>query len=321
MSKEPAVFPLSPSLILPDSRGEFTLYLKQGGKLVLYTKKGEVFTRAHRARLMESGVKHIYTQLDEKHDYDHYVQDNLGALLSDEDIPLEERASAWYGASVSLVQDVFEEKMPKPLTKSRFNKIKSLVKASVSFFKEPESLKELARFITRGYGLYHHGIGTMVLTCSVLNTYDRMDKVLLVGCATGAILHDIGRTQFPAELNAKDPGTLTEEEWTIVKSHPAVGVSMCSQMPLMQESLHCILFHHEESDGSGYPSGALDEHIPFYCKVLNLCNKYDNLTRSKGYRPAFSPFEALKLVKAQQGFYEPEMLKRLILVLSRAELT
>jgi len=318
--KTGGLFKISPYMVIPSRVGGFSLYLKQEEKFVLYAEKGELFTSAHKERLGKLDVKHLYVKAEDYSGYATYVQDNLLELLYDETIPARERARAWNDATVALAREAFDKDLPNSLDRRRFKKIHSLIQNSLKFFARDDALKELARFIKEGDELYHHGIGTMVITITVLSTFVKDDSDLLAAVGMGAMLHDIGKMELPDDLFTRYWDNLNPSEQEMVKSHPALGVGLCSSLPLPQETLQCILFHHEREDGSGYPSGALGELLPTYVKVLAMCNVYDNLTRGSAGRKKLTPFEALTRIKGMRKGHNPEMLKRLIAVLSKADL-
>ncbi|MGE4557250.1 MAG: HD-GYP domain-containing protein [Desulfovibrionaceae bacterium] len=317
---DPKVFPVSPLLFLPETVGEFAVYLRQGGRLVLYVNKQETFTRAHRDRLMDSGVERVFIASQDREGYDYYVQMNLGRLLSDESIPLEERVQAWRQASASIVKDVFQEKLPRPLSKKRFSDVLALVDATTDFFSNPESLRRIAKFINHGFSLYHHAIGVMVLTVSVLHACEGVSRREMVDACLGAMLHDMGKTRIPAPVLGKKPEHMSEEERGMIHSHPMMGAGMCLQMPVSKLTQDIVLFHHERHDGSGYPSGLLGEEAPLPVRVVSACNVYDSMTRNLPGRAAKRPYDALSTMNARREYYDPQVLRRLIMVLANAEI-
>jgi len=319
--KQGGLFKVSPYMVIPSRVGGFSLYLKQDESFVLYAEKGVLFTDEHKDRLGKLGVDHLYIKAEDYNHYAIYLHDNLLELLDDEAIPARERARAWNDATVSLAKKAFDRNLPGAMDKRRFTMIRKLINNSLKFFARDDALKELSRFIADGSELFHHGIGVMVLTASVLTSYIKDDADLLIAVAMGAMLHDIGKLELPEDLFKRRYDGLSQAEQDMIKSHPALGVGICSSLPLPQETLQCILFHHERQDGKGYPSGAQGDLLPSYVKVLALCNEYDNLTRGVGKNKRLTPFEALTRIKSQRNAHDPEMLKRLIAILSKAELT
>lgn len=320
-AKKPGLFKVSPYMVIPSRVGGFSLYLKQDDNFVLYAEKGELFTDEHKERLGRLGVDHLYVKAEDYRHYATYLNDNLLELLDDEAIPPRERARAWNDAALSLAKKSFDRSLPQGTDKRQFRKIQTLIRNSLKFFTRDDALKELSRFIADGGELYDHGIGTMVLSISVLNTFVRDDADLLVAVGMGAMLHDIGKLELPSDLFNKRWDSLSQQEQDMIRSHPALGVGICSSLPMPQETLQSILFHHEREDGTGYPSGALGAMLPAYVKVLALCNEYDNYTRGMHGRKVLTPFEALNRIKSHRNAHDPDMLKRLISILAQAKIT
>ena len=72
-----------------------------------------------------------------------------------------------------------------------------------------------------------------------------------------ALLHDVGKRAIPQEILNK-PGQLTQEEFSIMKSHTTQGCDLLERIPELRE---CEVFplicdvcrhHHERWDGNGY---------------------------------------------------------------------
>lgn len=311
---------VSPYMVIPSRVGGFSLYLKQDGKLVLYAEKGELFTDEHKQRLALLGVEHLYVRGADYASFATYLQDNILDLLEDESIPVGERARAWNDATVSVAREAFDRSLPSPIDKRQFRRIRKLIADSLKFLARDDALKELARFIRDGDEQFRHGIGVMVLTVTTLCSFMKEESDLLVAVGMGAILHDIGKLELPQEIFTRKFDNLSRADKDLVRSHPALGVSLCSSLPLPQETLQCILFHHEREDGTGYPSGSTGAMLPSYVKVLSLCNLYDNLTRGREGR-RMTPYEALTHIKSLRSSFDKDMLRRLITVLAKADLT
>jgi len=120
----------------------------------------------------------------------------------------------------------------------------------------------------------------------------------------GAILHDIGKTKVPLSILNK-PSALTKAEYDIVKAHTQYGHDEAIKIfpNLHKDSLACILSHHENIDGTGYPSGLAGSNIPFFAQIVALADIYDALTTVRTYRGAASklPYEAIQYLMDNSG--------------------
>lgn len=98
-----------------------------------------------------------------------------------------------------------------------------------------------------------------------------------------ALLHDVGKIGVPNDIINK-PGRLTKEEYEVIKEHPVMGssiLSSISESPYLSEGAH---FHHEQYDGSGYPSGLRGNEIPALARILAVADAYDAMTSKRSYR-------------------------------------
>ena len=118
--------------------------------------------------------------------------------------------------------------------------------------------------------------------------------------AIGGLLHDIGKLRIPDAI-LKKPGPLTDEEYEVVKHHPDWGDQLAGELGLPDRVRRLIRHHHERLDGTGYPDGRVSEQIDLDVRVLTVCDVYDALISPRVYRDAWSPGQALRTLKAEEG--------------------
>jgi putative nucleotidyltransferase with HDIG domain len=107
--------------------------------------------------------------------------------------------------------------------------------------------------------------------------------------AQGAWLHDIGKLAIPDAILLK-PGALTEQEWTIMRSHAQLGFDLVKRIHFLADAAEIILTHHERCDGSGYPRGLKTADIPLGARIFAVADTVDAMTSDRPYRSAL-PFE------------------------------
>lgn len=114
----------------------------------------------------------------------------------------------------------------------------------------------------------------------------------LVSLVIGALVHDIGKLAVPASL-LETPRHLTEDEWRIVREHPAAGESLVSGH-LRHPSVRAIVrSHHERMDGLGYPDGLRGDEIPLVARIVAVADAFDAMVAERPYAPARPPADAL----------------------------
>ena len=100
-----------------------------------------------------------------------------------------------------------------------------------------------------------------------------------------AILHDIGKIGIPEQILNK-PEKLTEDEYEIMKRHPAIGASIINHIDFLQPVVSLILHDHERWDGRGYPHGLGGEEIPLGSRIIAVIDAYDAMAVDRVYRKA-----------------------------------
>ncbi|MBK7928517.1 MAG: response regulator [Bryobacterales bacterium] len=130
----------------------------------------------------------------------------------------------------------------------------------------------------------------------------------LVALHRGGFLHDIGKVSVPDAILFKK-GSLTEEEWIVMRGHTVKGEEICRPMKTLAPVLPIIRSHHERWDGTGYPDGLKGEQIPLTARILQIADIFDALTTARPYKPAFSRAEALSTLDAEaaRGWRDVEL--------------
>ena len=72
---------------------------------------------------------------------------------------------------------------------------------------------------------------------------------------SAGLLHDIGKFVLPDSILKSGRRRLTDAEWEAIKTHPAEGARIVSEIDGYQPIGEIILAHHERLDGRGYPRG------------------------------------------------------------------
>ncbi len=142
---------------------------------------------------------------------------------------------------------------------------------------------------------------------------DEEMEVLRRGC----ILHDIGKIGVPDYILLKR-GPLTDKEWTVMQSHPTIGVNICNGLKSMKGTVDIIGCHHEKMNGSGYPYGLSGDEIPKLVRVFQVADVYDALKSERPYKKPFSTERIMEtfIEEADKGWWDPEITSVLIGVLN-----
>jgi response regulator RpfG family c-di-GMP phosphodiesterase len=136
-----------------------------------------------------------------------------------------------------------------------------------------------------------------------------------------APLHDVGKIGIPDNILHK-PDKLDEEEWETMKVHAEIGHNILkgSNRNIIQAGAVIARDHHENWDGTGYPSGTKGEDIHLYGRIVALADVYDALRHNRCYKDAWDQNEAVKWVQEQSGTkFDPNLVKVFIKALDKVE--
>jgi ribonuclease P protein subunit RPR2 len=126
------------------------------------------------------------------------------------------------------------------------------------------------------------------------------DLAELPGLQYAFLLHDLGKIGVPDAVLHK-AGPLSEEEWALMRQHPAIGLRILEGVTHMDVVREVVYSHHERWDGNGYPQGLRGEAIPRAARVFAAVDAFDAITTDRPYRAGASLDEALARLRAASG--------------------
>lgn len=286
------------SLAKPGMRLAKKIFSEEG--LVLLAENVELDARMIR-RLTDCGISYIYIK-------DPRLQDTvIPDIISEETIR----------SALKEIRQSFRQMMDRPngkrgvtypyISKSYYNMMNMVIDDLTA---HEDAMIMLMNLNSVDHYLYQHSLNVCVYTTllGIAEGYTR-DELMVLGM--GAALHDIGKSQIPADV-LKKPGQLSHEEYELMKLHAEIGYRMLKDEPNMPLLVaHCAYQHHERLDGSGYPRGIRGNEIHDYAKWIGLVDSYDAMTTTRIYRAAMLPHQAIELMYAGSGtLYEQRMVQQ-----------
>lgn len=138
---------------------------------------------------------------------------------------------------------------------------------------------------------FDHSLRVSILAANVAKwlgySYSQIEEV-----AEAGLLFDIGKMKIPQYILKKE-GSLTDEEFVIMKKHTQLGYSVLLRTKGISSSVkYAALQHHERMDGSGYPLRLKSGQIHEYAKIVMICDIFDAMISKKPYGKGFSKIEA-----------------------------
>ena len=147
---------------------------------------------------------------------------------------------------------------------------------------------------------FSHSVNVFLIATALLEPFAR-DREELASFAQAALLHDVGKSRIPYEILHKR-GTLTDEEFRIMRTHPVHGAEILQQSdaadPLAIEVAYC---HHMRDDDLGYPVPGLPIEPGPITAVVQISDMFEALTAHRPYKPGRSAWNAIQTILDTPG--------------------
>jgi len=124
---------------------------------------------------------------------------------------------------------------------------------------------------------------------------EELDKLRIA-----ALLHDVGKIGVEDRV-LKKPGSLTPEEFGLMKQHTVKGANIMRPVSQLKEMLPGIELHHEHMDGRGYPYGLQGQQIPLMARIIGVADTLDAMTTNRPYQTAMELDYAMNRIRALTG--------------------
>ena len=129
----------------------------------------------------------------------------------------------------------------------------------------------------------------------------RQNEIYMMG-----LLHDVGKIGVPDDVINKT-GTLTEEEFELIKDHPVIGSRILRSIKDRQRLSIGARWHHERFGGGGYPDGMAGDEIPIEARIIAVADAYDAMTSSRSYRDIMPQEKVREQIEKGMGTqFDPE---------------
>ncbi len=137
-----------------------------------------------------------------------------------------------------------------------------------------------------------HSENVANLVCRICE-YLHCKKFFTIHATICGYLHDIGKLFIPPEILNK-PGSLTDEEYEVIKTHTTLGYEMCMKDLKLRPYADGPLYHHEALNGTGYPQGLTKDEIPYVAQIIRVADEYDAIVTKRQYTTHINISETLK---------------------------
>ena len=192
------------------------------------------------------------------------------------------------------------------------NNIYELKNIIIELLKNDKIINMMIPLRVIGDNIFKHCLSVAFYAVAVgKKMYFPVNRLFILG--TAALLHDVGMAEMPREIVNKK-GQLTETEKVIIQKHPRYGFEIVQNAGgFSAEIYNIILEHHERYDGTGYPSGLVNDKIHTMAKIISVCDVYDASINDRPYRTKHTRRESVEYLLGSGNYYfNHEIVKALI---------
>ena len=220
------------------------------------------------------------------------------------------RASRICAKSREAVVSMFREaRMGKAIDAEQAQDLVEEISSSV--LRNPGALISLARLKTADDYTYMHSVAVCALMIALARQLGLDDDATRQAGMAG-LLHDLGKALMPPEILNK-PGKLTDEEFAVMKTHPAEGHKLLLEGHGVSDVMKDVcLHHHERMDGNGYPEGLGGDQISLFARMGAVCDVYDAVTSNRPYKAGWDPAESIKRMAEWEGHFDPKVFQAFV---------
>ncbi|MDD5160923.1 MAG: HD domain-containing protein [Sulfuricurvum sp.] len=301
-------------LITEGSEINFNLFLPNEAKsaMSLFLQSDTAVDGNAKVKLRE--IETLYVSEEDEERYNEYVAQHLQSIAKNSDIPTEEKARLVYAKASEAVDAMFKDPESLENVKNAQPIVNNLIDI---ILQDNSAVESLMKITAHDYYTHTHSINVSIYTLSLGSYLGIAGKDLEV-LGMAAILHDLGKSKIDYEIINKN-GKLSDEEFTQMKLHPALGHEIALKLGISDERiLSGIRHHHEKIVGGGYPDNLTGDQISQFARIIGTCDVFDALSTKRSYKDPMSSFDSLRLMKQQMvGHLDMNMVDAFIRMLHK----
>lgn len=287
--------------LIPSQPIPFNIYVYVNGRYIHYLRPGDTLKKEKIKYFETRNPKSLFIEKKEVKTYKTYIHKCIQA----DTVSSHQKARILRESSMSLIEELFES----PDVERVVEESKDIVNHFVDLMnQDPKAMSHMLSLSSHDFYTYNHSLDVSILSLG-LGSLVGLNGADLQELGEGALLHDIGKRNVDVSIITKS-GTLSEEEWAIMRKHPQYGLLIINDMNVSDAIKACCFEHHESCLGNGYPQQLTHQEIHPYARIIAITDTYDALTTKRSYNEPLLPRDAVKFINENiASRYDKDMLR------------
>jgi HD-GYP domain-containing protein (c-di-GMP phosphodiesterase class II) len=266
-------FQVDKTLLIPETEIDFNIYLLNSFGFRMIVEASEKAP----VKLRKSLFNAVGDLVIKKSDMPKY-QAYLNSLLASRTLPPKEQSRMQSIVIRENSKLIIKDLLENPRSGEKIKESVVVVNTMVdNILDNRDAIYELISIRSHDYYTYTHSVNVAAMSVG-LGIAAGLSRTDLEKLGIGTMLHDLGKSAIPHEILNK-PGKLTDEEFTIMKTHVSESEKLLRQQKeIPEESFVAVVQHHEKLSGNGYPIGLSGADIKLFGRIAAVADCYDAMT-------------------------------------------
>ena len=260
-------------------------------KYVKIAHNGEDISRDKIDSYKSKNINYLYLR---KEDFTKYVGFNvvLAERVAASALPKEKKLSFLKHSSEILIQHIFINQLDAPT----FDAARTVVETTLKTLTEQDALMDLVA-VLNGHAdhVYAHSLAVSLYSVLIAKQCKWSSDTSIFKISMCGLLHDIGKKEIDRSVLDRPRNLLSADEIKIYETHPLRGARILQSMQFMPDDIiEVALQHHENCEGTGFPSGLKKNKIHPIARLVAVADEFCNLAIKNPNSPGINPLEAVE---------------------------
>lgn len=192
-----------------------------------------------------------------------------------------------------------------------YNAITTTARLLIRSIKNSGELQPLIGLYLNDEATCMHSVNVAVMATAYAISSNLSQKEI-TDLAIGGLLHDVGKYKISNRILNKE-SKLDEDELFDIRLHPGIGYGLLIATDVSERVRTIVVQHHEDWNGSGYPSGLHDLQVNKLARIIHIIDVYEAMCAQRSYKESIPRALVRKLLMQNSGTkFDPFILQDIL---------